>query len=246
MKNKKTYAQMKTLLGSTIFIKTADGTALSNKQYCSKTRPQDSTPNAVFVERGTVPQQGKRNDLEDMKNDIKNGMTLEEVSDKYFSSYLRYRKSIEAYIQMHQLRTEEKHYNLEDFEWTIDEDIHSLILWGNSGIGKTEFAKALLPGALFVSHIDDLRLYDAKKYTGIIFDDMNFTHMPRNAQIHLTDWDNARSIHIRYNTAFIPANTKKIFTCNDYNGTIFDLNDAAVSRRVRIMHLKDPVWFSNQ
>lgn len=109
-----------------------------------------------------------------------------------------------------------------------------MILIGESNIGKTSFAKALLPNALIVSHMDDLGLYDVTAHSGLLFDDMEFTHIPRSAQIHLVDIDDARSIHIRYQTANIPANTKKIFTTNLED--IF-LDDPAINRRIQKHHL---------
>lgn len=108
----------------------------------------------------------------------------------------------------------------------------SLILVGPTGCGKTSWAlKRAVKPALVVSHIDDLRKFDSNFHKTIIFDDMKFTHMPLQAQIHLVDQDISRSIHCRYGTATIPANTWKIFTCNQ-----FPFNrDPAVLRRLTII-----------
>lgn len=108
----------------------------------------------------------------------------------------------------------------------------SIILVGPTGCGKTSWAlKRAIKPALVVSHIDDLRRFDCNFHKTIIFDDMKFTHMPLQAQIHLVDQDISRSIHCRYGTATIPANTWKIFTCNQ-----FPFNrDPAVLRRLTII-----------
>lgn len=139
-------------------------------------------------------------------------------------------------------RVSQGKYPLDSFpiDWrngVKSEEITSLILWGESGIGKTQFAKALLPGALLASHIDDLRSFDPGTHNGIIFDDMDFAHTPRTSQIHLVDFDEDRSIHCRYDVAFIPAGTQKIFTTNEAGGRIVDLRDAAIKRRVRVVEL---------
>lgn len=111
-------------------------------------------------------------------------------------------------------------------------------MWGPSGVGKTSYLRSRFPNALWVTHIDDLGTFDSAIHTdGIIFDDMSFTHLPRTAQIHLVDMDDDRSIHIRYGTATIPAGTQKFFTSNVRE--IFDLNDAAIARRVRVHHVTD-------
>lgn len=92
----------------------------------------------------------------------------------------------------------------------------SSVLVGPSGCGKTTWALKQTPKpALLVTHMDDLRHFDPQYHKSLVFDDMKFTHMPLQAQIHLVDQDWPRSIHCRYRTAPIPAKTHKIFTCNE-------------------------------
>ena len=100
---------------------------------------------------------------------------------------------------------------------------------GPSGCGKTSWAKRVVPKpALFVTHMDDLRAFRVGYHKGIVFDDMSFKHMPREAQIHISDWHATRSIHCRYGTALIPEETVKIFTSNEYPF----IDDPAINRRV--------------
>jgi len=93
----------------------------------------------------------------------------------------------------------------------------STVIIGESGIGKTVYAKrkATKP-SLFVSHMDDLKAFDVRRHKSIIFDDMCFSHMPTQAQIHLVDLFEPRSIHVRYGTVKIPANLERWFTCNKF------------------------------
>jgi len=134
---------------------------------------------------------------------------------------------------------EQPPFTLNDFNTDLLNTLNPLILkppkpfvlWGESGCGKTTLARCLLPKALIVSHMDDLASY-SENHVGIIFDDMSFKHIPREAQIHLLDTDLPRSIHVRYRTAMIPANTPKIFTTNEECGLIFTMPDAAIARRV--------------
>jgi len=109
----------------------------------------------------------------------------------------------------------------------------TLLIVGESGIGKTTWAKQTIPKpCLFVSHIDDLRKFKPNYHVSILFDDVSIMHMPDTAQIHILDQENPRSIHCRYGTARIPANVTKIFTCNSVpvNNSV-----AAISRRVQIL-----------
>lgn len=95
--------------------------------------------------------------------------------------------------------------------------LKSTVIVGESGIGKTVFAKrrATKP-TLFISHMDDLKQYQPGYHQSIIFDDMSFTHMPVTGQIHLVDLFEPRSIHVRYGTVKLPANLERWFTCNRF------------------------------
>lgn len=102
---------------------------------------------------------------------------------------------------------------------------------GPPGVGKTTWAKRFSEKpALWVTHMDDLKLLTDEHKT-IIFDDLDFQHMPRTAQIHIVDQENARTIHIRYKVIHIPANITKIFTAN----TFPFVYDEAINRRINLI-----------
>lgn len=108
------------------------------------------------------------------------------------------------------------------------------VVVGPSGCGKSSWAKRVAPKpALWVSHIDVLRGYRPAYHKSIIFDDMTFKHLPVQAQIHLVDWHDSRQIHCRYGYATIPAETVKIFTCNEYPFS----DHPAIERRVNLIQL---------
>lgn len=107
----------------------------------------------------------------------------------------------------------------------------SIVLRGSSGIGKTTWAKTNAPKpCLFVSHIDQLKMFRPGFHKSIIFDDVSFLHTPRTNQIALVDCDNTRAIHCRHSVATIPAGVAKIFTCNEWP---VDKSDEAIARRCR-------------
>jgi len=109
----------------------------------------------------------------------------------------------------------------------------TLLIVGEAGIGKTTWAKRTIPKpCLFVTHIDDLRKFKVGYHLSILFDDVSVTHFPETAQIHLVDWENTRSVHVRYGTARIPAGIRKIFTCNTLPVSICN---AAVLRRTQVL-----------
>lgn len=91
----------------------------------------------------------------------------------------------------------------------------SVLFVGSSGIGKTSHARNILPKPfLLVRHLDTLKHLTCE-HKGILFDDLDFRHLPLSTQINLCDYDLPSTIHIRYGTAVIPAKTPRVFTCND-------------------------------
>lgn len=112
------------------------------------------------------------------------------------------------------------------------------VVVGPSGVGKTSWAKRVAKKpALWVRHLDVLRSFRPRYHKSIIFDDMSFSHLPREAQIHLVDETDEAHIHCRYGHAIIPGGTQKIFTANYYPFTV----DSAIERRVNLINLVDGI-----
>lgn len=169
-----------------------------------------------------------------MAEAISSGATKRTIANDFPTQYIKFHKGIEKLIDILAI----KHEPCEKtgpWPWDLNITVGTHIIFGSPGTGKTEYVKSILPKALFISHLDKLSLYDPEVYQGIIFDDMCFLHLPREAQIHLVDQDNARDVHVRYTTAHIPRATVKIFTTNVGGGRIFALEDQAIRRRV-ILH----------
>lgn len=130
----------------------------------------------------------------------------------------------------------ESQFTLDSFNVSFNWDrSKTLILTGPTNTGKTSLAAALLPKALFVTHIDRLKDYADGDYDGIIFDDMSFKHLHREAQIHLVDTAFSRDIHCRYSTAMIPKGTPRIITSNLPPNQILLSDDPAIDRRLQIV-----------
>jgi len=213
-------------------LEAAKGSPGQASEYCKK--------DGVFSECGaiSVNAQGKRTDLDLVVEAIKDGRSMQQLWMDFPKTMIRNHQGIAKCFAKYNRKEFEVKYQLGDFRWELELDLtRTTIFTGVAGCGKTSYAKALLPRALLVSHMDRLGDYDADVYDGIIFDDMSFSHLPRESQIHLVDIDEARDIHIRYQIAHIPANTKKIFTTNLIAGTIFDISDAAIARRIHIIKL---------
>lgn len=130
-------------------------------------------------------------------------------------------------------------FNLTPLQPSLPANWHTLFLYGETGCGKTEFARALLPMATVVRHIDQLKSADLSH--GVIFDDFEVGHWPPTSVIHLLDWDLASGINVKYGHVRIPAHTRKIFTHNDpfyiWLGKMSDSHKAACQRRVNDIHV---------
>lgn len=200
------------------------GSSESCSDYCSKLK----TKMEDYKEFGSFEMiQGRRTDLEAVASKILEGATKTDIAMDFPVMYIKYHGGIDKLIQQVPIVEPKSEFVM---RWDVLSDIKSMVIMGPSGCGKTQYALGHFENALFVTHNDDLLRFQAGVHDGIIFDDMDFKHMPRTAQIHLTDWDQDRSIHCRYTVARIPRHTKKIFTCNEYCFS----NDSAIRRRVTV------------
>lgn len=235
LKKRLSLSTVKAMLPGNPHLEVARGTFQQNRTYCSK--------DGQFLEMGEeIPtRQGQRTDLSEIQALLRDGVSLREIAHSHFASWVRYRASLTVYAAMVQIQPSTPRFALDSFPENWQRMIlnweKTQILWGESGIGKTELALALLPGALVVSHMDELRKFDTSVHSGIIFDDVDLKHFPRTSQIHICDQTIGRAIHIRYDVAFIPENTKKIFTTNEAGGNCVQLSDSAIKRRCEVHHL---------
>lgn len=145
LENRTTRQGVKKKLGSGfngLHLEATKGTVQQNFDYCSK--------DGDFECMGERPAQGRRTDLLEIKNKIKNGVSMQDIADDYFTQWVVYRRSFQAYKKlMHKsgLRLE-----LEVF-----------LLIGAAGVGKTRFVYetwANDEGGLWIAHDPDLKWFD--------------------------------------------------------------------------------------
>lgn len=108
----------------------------------------------------------------------------------------------------------------------------STVVVGAPGCGKTTWAKMYSPKpCLFVRHLDSLLLL-SPEHQSVIFDDLDFRHLPPATQKFLVDSSDLAEIHVRYRVARIPPGLTKIFTANEYPFIDEGVHGDAVRRRV--------------
>ena len=143
----------------------ANGSDIQNQKYCSK--------GESIYEVGEVSEQGKRNDILEVTQKIKNGeITLEECMFDYPIIYLKYSRSLEKMF----LAVAKPRSTLPEVHWR----------WGVSGVGKTRYCVEKHPDHYIK---DGTKWWDNYK-TGqecIIFDDFVPSNFELQEFLRLTD-----------------------------------------------------------
>lgn len=115
--NAKTMSAVKKLLGGRAHLEPRKGTPLQASDYCKK--------DGMFTERGNLSQQGKRSDLHEVA-DLVRERGIEGVIDEVPHMFIKYAKGIERLNELYMRPRTEK----PKVVW----------LWGKSGVGKTREA----------------------------------------------------------------------------------------------------------
>lgn len=113
----------------------------------------------------------------------------------------------------------------------------STVVVGRPGCGKTTWAKQFCPKpCLWIRHLDCLQ-HLRPEHQGIIFDDLDFRHLPPQTQKFLVDSTDPSDVHIRYRTALIPSGMTKIFTANEFPFTTDPVHGPAIRRRINLIEI---------
>lgn len=215
-------------------FRTALASEEENWVYCLKPG-EDGKVNVVADFKSNT--QGARNDLTDFYEVMKvKGIKRAALEDP--APYIKYHKGMEKinkiYIDsQNDFKAKFTNFNIPKFPLAKGS---FTIFWGESGIGKTQFALSHFNNPLLVAHIESLRDFDPYEHDGIVMDDMEFEHLPRVSKIHICDSTYQRAIHMRHYNWDKPAGITIIVTTNNYKGRIFgsDSDDKAITRRVDI------------
>lgn len=106
-------------IGSGVHIEKRRGSLKQAIDYCRKSDTRISGPYTY----GEEPKQGRRGDLESIRDEIKAGSTELEIAEKYFGIWCTYRKAFSDYKSLICSRRTQK--------------TKVAVLWGVAGTGKT-------------------------------------------------------------------------------------------------------------
>lgn len=114
---RKTFTAVKTIIGEKAHIENAKGTAFQNWTYCSK--------EGNFFVFGTMPEQGKRNDLLVFAEELRKKRPLADVANEFPVTFMRNYRGIREWMVLEKLE------NPRDFKTEVHVHI------GPPGVGKS-------------------------------------------------------------------------------------------------------------
>ena len=137
-------------------------------EYCTKqdTRVEGTEP---FIS-GTPPSPGARSDLEDIKEMVDSGESMQEVSTKHFGSYIRYYKGIHQYALLHRAQR----------SWKTE----VVVLYGPPGTGKSRRCLESYPDAYWKPHGKWFDGYDG--HEDVVIDDF-YGWLPYSQLLNILD-----------------------------------------------------------
>jgi len=215
-----------------------------NRKYCTKLRTRIGGP----YEFGEIPTgQGHRTDLEKAYAALKTNSYAKVVLE-YPEICIKFWRGLQEYKRVLSLPEEPNLYSIDQYKEPPVPLDKAVMIFGESGIGKTNFARAHFKNPLLVRNIEQLKDFDAAAHDGIVFDEMSFTHWPPPSRIILLDMEFGAPIHCRYSNAYIPARTKRIFVYNNHDcfirddETISDAQREAIERRLHIVYFGNKLY----
>lgn len=162
--NPRSFLAFRALLGGR-HVEVAGGSPQANRVYCVKEN--------VILEIGEIPVNGQRNDINEVAKEItRNGMRVNDlmIEGQHHQVLARYTKYFDR---------------LEDISAAPrSEKSEVIIVWGEGGLGKSHMAYAA--GAVPVKYRNGFYMgYHSEPV--VLFDEFDWTKMPREEWLQLTD-----------------------------------------------------------
>lgn len=164
------------------------------REYYAEPEKHNKPPAVGLEEYGklSTSYSGKRNDLETLKNFIDEGHSLAEIAQEHFGSFVRYEKSIRSYKRLKMTPR--------DFQPEV------IVLWGDTGTGKTRRAYESSTGPYFHPGGSWFDGYEGQEVA--IFDDFAGSCFAISYLLKLLD---RYPMQVPIKGGFVEWNAKKIF-----------------------------------
>lgn len=223
LRNRKRLGCIKKLFPEGCHFEQRKGTAQEAAEYCKK--------DGDMVELGEISKsnQGRRNDLEEVRLAIVRGTPEIELANEHFGTWCRYRRSFMAYRNLNvgnSLR-----------------DIEVFFLWGAAGTGKTRFAWTYSDDP-WISNEADLKWFDG--YGGnkvVILDDFR-GEPPKSWILRLLDMFPVR---VQIKGGYVPWEPTRIWiTSNESPESMYDAAPEWMRRITKTFHFSGPLDFGDR
>ena len=116
---------------TTMHVEIRHSTREIARRYCMKVRTRAPGPNNGPFEEGTWGEQGKRTDLDMVKEDIDSGKSMRAVAEDNFNAVAKYTHGVKYYAQLQNQK-----------EGSTQRDVSVHVYFGGTGTGKTRAAMA--------------------------------------------------------------------------------------------------------
>lgn len=204
------------------------GSVQEAAEYCKK--------EGDFEEYGSAGGQGKRADLNAVKESIDEGADTATLWENHFGAMVRYEQSFKRYRALNRRRDP-------------NVDVEILVLWGPTGTGKSRFPRLIDP-ELF--SLPDITLTWFDGYDGqevVLLDDFDGKDVSIGKFLRYFD---RYDIQVPVKGGFTPFIPKRIWISSntspeDWFPNELQVKRDAVRRRLtRVCHLENPIRFEHQ
>lgn len=188
-------------------IELCKGSVKQNITYCSK-------DNNIILEDGECPNQGKRSDLVEVCDKIKEGIPLAQIIGENTPVCVKYLKNLK---EIHEILNPQPKRN-----WKTK----VIVLWGEAETGKTR--TAIEAGAVSIKWTGQF-MNNYNNQDIVLWDDFDCTRMDRDLFCELTDRYPA-TINVKYGIK--EWNPKTIYITSNFDPSLWYGGGKAISRRL--------------
>jgi hypothetical protein len=185
----------------------------------------------------------------------------ENYPGKVATSFNSIKSNLNAYSKYLNSKREEKFvrfYDVNSFvrnseterilNWWEKNPKTTLVLVGDSGYGKTQFARALTKdyNPLIVNSADSFMEFDRTYHKAIIYDDFKWSKYDREDKIHYLDCCVSYSYNVKNSSIFVPNDLiRKIVCTNTLDGLYSPMalrEDEPIRRRLEVVEVTKPLF----
>lgn len=192
-----------------------EGTHIEARNYCIKAESR-ADPNAIPIEYGTGrDDQGARNDLYAVQDKLDQGLSMLEIAQEHFPTWIKYNKSFDKYLALKMKRR-------------VEPPI-VIILWGDSGAGKSRYVWDK-HGYENVYSKDHTKWWDTyRQQEVVLFDECDYKHRDEGEWCHILD---RYPMQVQNKGGYVDLNSKYIYLVSSKRENVVPFLEGDLKRRI--------------